>query len=244
VGLAASRAHEAIVLRSGLVLLGGASSRMGRMKALLDFGGEPLLMRVARRLAPLVDELLLVASPPDQLSDATRAALDGVVTCLESEHLGPRGPAGADRSARPPLPVRLVHDRLAFHGPVSGLATGLDAARGELAVAVACDAPFLVPELIDHLFLVATESAADVVVPACAGLLEPLCAVYRTHTMSAELAAQLERGDLKPSARFHAVRTRTLDEAEWRTFDPDGLSFVNLNQPADYDAALRRVGVP
>jgi len=222
------------------VLLGGASSRMGRMKALLDFAGEPLLVRVARRLARVVDELILVASPPETLSADTLATLAGVVTVLESEQASR---AGGGASARPGLLVRLVHDRLAFHGPVSGLATGLCAARGELAVAVACDAPFLVPELIEHLFLLGTETGADVVVPERAGLLEPLCAVYRTETMSSELAAQLERGDLKPSARFDAVHTRTVDALEWRTFDPDGLSFVNLNRPADYDGALRRVGL-
>jgi molybdopterin-guanine dinucleotide biosynthesis protein A len=41
---------------------GGKSSRMGSNKALLPFQGEPLIMRVYHRLAPLVDEVLVTVN--------------------------------------------------------------------------------------------------------------------------------------------------------------------------------------
>jgi molybdopterin-guanine dinucleotide biosynthesis protein A len=223
------------------VLLGGRSSRMGRAKALLELEGEPLVERVARRVQPLVDELLLVASPAEDLGDVARAMLATLVTRLTAR-------AGAARKhlrPAPPLPeppVRLVHDRQAFRGPVAGLATGLGAARAELAVTVACDAPFLEPVLLEHLLGLAVSAGLDVVVPRHAGRLEPLCAVYRVATMAATFAAQLEEDDLKPTARFGEVRTRIVEEGEWRPFDPEGSSFVNLNHPADYRAALARLG--
>jgi molybdopterin-guanine dinucleotide biosynthesis protein A len=44
----------------GVILAGGRSRRMGENKAAMLFGGEPLLTRVARRLAPAVDELLVI----------------------------------------------------------------------------------------------------------------------------------------------------------------------------------------
>ncbi len=47
----------------GLVLAGGASRRMGgHDKALCRLGGEPLVSRVARRLAPQVDRLMISGS--------------------------------------------------------------------------------------------------------------------------------------------------------------------------------------
>ena len=44
----------------GVILAGGRSRRMGENKAEMIFEGEPLLARVARRLAPAVDDLLVI----------------------------------------------------------------------------------------------------------------------------------------------------------------------------------------
>ncbi len=75
---------------SGAVLLGGASSRMGRDKALLEWEGEALVVRQARLLASLFDEVLLVggeppaAAPGRRVQDVpgARSALRGIVGAL------------------------------------------------------------------------------------------------------------------------------------------------------------------
>ena len=67
-------------------------------------------------------------------------------------------------------------------------------------------------------------------------------AVYRTSVLPF-LKEQLERGELRPIYLFDKVRTRKIDEEEIRRFDPDGLSFFNMNTPEDYErgfAALER----
>lgn len=46
----------------GFILVGGASRRMGRDKALLDFGGQPLLERIARELSAVASEVSLVGA--------------------------------------------------------------------------------------------------------------------------------------------------------------------------------------
>lgn len=77
---------------SGAVLLGGASSRMGRDKAAIELGGVALATRLARLLAALCDEVLLVggAAPPDAPGraiadpDGPRCALRGLVAALEA----------------------------------------------------------------------------------------------------------------------------------------------------------------
>src|SRR3954452_13941182 len=47
----------------GVVLCGGQSSRMGRPKAWLPFGGELMLPRVVRLLGEAVAPLVVVAAP-------------------------------------------------------------------------------------------------------------------------------------------------------------------------------------
>jgi molybdopterin-guanine dinucleotide biosynthesis protein A len=49
---------------SGLVLVGGSSSRMGRNKALLPVGGVPLIERVVAALRPLATDILLMTNEP------------------------------------------------------------------------------------------------------------------------------------------------------------------------------------
>jgi molybdopterin converting factor small subunit len=62
--------------------------------------------------------------------------------------------------------------------------------------------------------------------------------VYRRSVLPL-LEDQLARGLLRPIYLFDHVRTCTVDEDEIRRFDPDGLSFLNMNTPDDYEEALR-----
>jgi molybdopterin-guanine dinucleotide biosynthesis protein A len=68
---------------SAIVLCGGRSERMGRDKASLDFGGEPLLARVVRRVREVADDVVLVAREGQELPAGFEAARD------PAEGLGP-----------------------------------------------------------------------------------------------------------------------------------------------------------
>jgi len=46
----------------GFILVGGASRRMGRDKALLDFGGQPMVERIARELSAIAPVVSLVGA--------------------------------------------------------------------------------------------------------------------------------------------------------------------------------------
>jgi molybdopterin-guanine dinucleotide biosynthesis protein A len=52
---------------AGLVLAGGRSSRMGREKALVSFEGQPMVLRVAERMALAADPVLLATGRPGRL---------------------------------------------------------------------------------------------------------------------------------------------------------------------------------
>jgi molybdopterin-guanine dinucleotide biosynthesis protein A len=83
------------------VLAGGSSSRMGADKALLEWNGQPLLLRAARLLDPLVAGVTVIGDP------ARYAALGLAVVPDDVSNLGPLGGiATALRISR--LPWNLV----------------------------------------------------------------------------------------------------------------------------------------
>ena len=137
----------------------------------------------------------------------------------------------------PDLPAILVRDEVAYQGPVGGIYYGLNAASGEFCFVTSCDAPFLNTALI--LRLMAQISNNDVAVPYWEDRFQPLHAVYRRSVLPL-LKEQLDRGELRPIYLFDKVRTLKIGEDEIRLFDPEGLSFLNMNTPDDYERALQR----
>ena len=132
----------------GIVLAGGRSSRMGVDKAALEFGGITLLQRSVDRLAPVVDELVLVGAPGRPLPEVT------------SE-----------------LPIHLVEDPVEGEGPLVGIAAGLQACSGDAAVVVAVDMPFVEAELV-RLLVARLNGTHRWVVPIAEGRPQPMCSVY------------------------------------------------------------------
>jgi len=187
---------------TAIILAGGKSSRMGQPKALLPFGGEPLIVHNVRALHRHFTEIVVVT---------------------------------ASNQALPSLPVTLVQDEVAYQGPVGGILYGLRAASQEVCFITSCDAPFLNLSLITYLVSLITEH--DVIVPYWEDRLQPLHAVYR-RSVAPLLQDQLQRGELRPVFLYKKVRTYEVPAADIRRFDPEGLSFRNLNSPEDYQAAL------
>jgi molybdopterin-guanine dinucleotide biosynthesis protein A len=203
---------------AGVVLAGGRSSRMGRAKADLDWHGSTLLHRTTALLARTVGGPVLVVAAPDQ--DL------------------PELPAG----------VEVVADPIEGLGPMRGLATGLAALDGRAPVAFVCstDLPFLHPALIRRVLRgFAADPEVDVVLPVARGYRQPLAAGYRT-ALAGLIEKLLGEGDLRPGMLFRHCRVTQLDDAallaepDLARLDPGLDSLVNVNEPADYAAALAR----
>src|ERR687897_422144 len=71
---------------TAIILAGGRSSRMGTPKALLPFDGEPLVVHLVRRLAPMFGEVIVVAAP-DQI-------LPNVPATVVRDEVAYQGPVG------------------------------------------------------------------------------------------------------------------------------------------------------
>ena len=149
--------------------------------------------------------------------------------------------------ANQPDPYRFLHlpiipDIQPGYGPLMGLYSGLQAARGELALLVAVDMPFLAPEFLRFLLAQAQEHDADVVIPEAEGRLHPLCAVYRRATCLPAAEASIARGQRRLIAFHPQVRVRRIPESTLRTFSPDLRVLMNVNTPEELEQARAWVG--
>jgi len=134
-----------------------------------------------------------------------------------------------------------VADIFADGGALGGLHSGLSASSGEKIFAVACDMPFVNPELVK--FLTINAESFDVVVPRIAGseinsndlttlMLEPLHAIYSKRCIP-HIEQLLEKKNLRIYDFYNKVRANFILPEEIRKIDPDMLSFFNINTPDD-----------
>lgn len=134
----------------------------------------------------------------------------------------------------PDLGVRKVADVYPNKGPLGGIYSGLKAAHTHHCLVVGCDMPLLNLALLGHLMCLAP--GFDIVVPRVGGNLEPLHAVYaRTCLQSIDDALKHDR--LQVQSFFDRVKVRYVEDAELREFDPEHLSFFNINSQSDLERA-------
>ena len=128
------------------------------------------------------------------------------------------------------LNLRAVADLFPGKGALGGIYTGLFHASHSHAFVAACDMPFLNPPLIAHLLDLAP--GYDIVIPRTQDGFQPLHAVYSQKCLPF-IEALLRKEDLKIIDFFPRVKKRDLLPEELFPFDPELLSFVNINTPED-----------
>jgi len=126
--------------------------------------------------------------------------------------------------------VRFVADARSEKTPLVGIYSGLRLASTPLCFIVACDMPFIKPQIVQCLY--EHTANTDVVVPLIGSYYEPLCAFYRSSAME-EIAHALDRGERKVTAIYSRLHVRTIDESMLRTLDRELVSFINLNTPRE-----------
>ena len=135
-----------------------------------------------------------------------------------------------------PLEAKVLVDLYPGKGPLAGIYTGLLASSYLYSVVVACDMPFLNTKLLRYMIELSPDF--DAVVPRLSeGKVEPLHAVY-SKNCSDKIKTQLEHDQLQVSHFLDKVRVRYVEQAECRRFDPQLLSFFNINSQSDLDRAI------
>ena len=190
---------------------------MGRPKALLEWHGSTLLQRVVGIVGRVVDGPVVVVRAP-----------------------------GQELPLLPPQVV-LTSDAREGRGPLQGLSAGLSAVgdAAQWAYVSSTDVPLLHPAFVGAVLRAAEREDVDVALPVAHGFRHPLAAAYRAALLP-EVERLIAEDRMKPAFLFERARVRELDEAELlrdrelARADPDLLSLLNLNDPAEYERARAR----
>ena len=201
---------------TGVILAGGKSRRMGENKALMQLGDNSLIGHVICRMRLVTDELLLITNSPAEYS-----------------HLG--------------IPIHT--DIVPNTGALGGVYTGLTLASRDAVLCVACDSPFLESKLLTYLASVLGEY--DAVMPythkgvgvrdlsnsdTARITLQTLCAVYSKRCLPI-IELMLQDAELRVHALYERAHIKRIPPEIWQRYDPDGMSFFNINTPEDFDRA-------
>lgn len=197
---------------TGAVLAGGTSSRFGREKAFAEFGSAPMISHVITVLRQVTDSILVAVAP---------GRSSYYVDILGDD-------------------IRVVEDQQPGQGPIQGLATALEASRGEYVMVSPCDSPLLRKEVCE--MVKARGMDRDGAVPRISGYLEPLHAIYRRESCLKAFVQVMEKGALRPKDAYSLLDLATVDEVELRTVDPDLVSFINVNSEETLALAVGRLG--
>jgi molybdopterin-guanine dinucleotide biosynthesis protein A len=134
--------------------------------------------------------------------------------------------------------LKIATDIYPGKGALGGLHAGLSASHSPYNIVVAGDMPFLNQALLQY--MVQLSPGFDLVVPRVGNWVEPLHAVYSKGCL-APVEQLLEQGEVRVRALFELVKVRYVEADEIERFDPEHLSFFNINTEADLKTAQRMV---
>lgn len=200
----------------GFVLAGGASSRMGRDKAQLDFGGTTLVERAAESLRHIAVEPINIVGGlsannfSDELASKFRFLPDLVIE--------------AEQNRR---------------GAIVGLQTVFKSSRTAWAVVLACDLPFISAQFFERLANFCTADFDAIVSIQPDGRWQPLAGLYRSGACLPQIEMMLSENIWSVKELLQRVRTRQVEFREISDLPNSDLLFLNVNTPADYETALK-----
>jgi len=134
------------------------------------------------------------------------------------------------------LGLPMVGDVFPDGGSLGGIYSGLRGASGDAAFTVACDMPFVSPEVARLVVMRAREAEADIVIPRTGDQLETLHACYAKACLP-HMEERLRSQRLKIVGFFDAVRVLEIPEAEVRRLAEPTVVFMNVNTPEELERA-------
>jgi len=185
---------------TGVILAGGEGKRLGRDKTEIVLAREESVIEtIISKLSASFEELLMVTSEKKKAHYTQRFS-----------H----------------LKLKIHTDIFDARGAIAGVHSGLCHASHHYSFFVGCDMPFLNLSLIDYFKQIADGN--DVVVAQCASGYEPLHAIYAKSCIP-YLTKLIQNNNLRIYDFYPDVRSRIVREDEVKRYDPDKLSFFNIN---------------
>jgi molybdopterin-guanine dinucleotide biosynthesis protein A len=134
---------------TGAILAGGENKRMGRkVKALLPFQDEPLILRQIQEMQKICDEVIVVTNDPSVFLPVL------------------------------PKDIRMITDYIPGKGPLSGMHSAFSLASHDTVWVVACDMPMISAKTAERMVAKREELGCDAVIPVLDKQLHPLHGIY------------------------------------------------------------------
>ncbi len=210
-------------MRTAIILCGGRSRRMGQDKGLIILDDKPLIIRIIETLDELVDEIILVLRDENQLK-----TYKNLIDNLKNQ-------ANTGKSK-----IQLIIDVEKDKGPLVGLLSGLLQVKGNGAIVLPCDSPFITYSFVNKIFIKVqekNENKFNAVVPKWPdGSLEPLHAYYYKSCIPL-IQNRLEVGFTDVKSIFKIMNVNYVDV---ELLDSEKTSFKNLNYPEDVNPNLKK----
>lgn len=139
------------------------------------------------------------------------------------------------------LTLRMYEDVVPDKGSLGGIYTAIYYSSQPYTLVLACDMPFVNPDLLCYLAVLRNGDWFDVIVPRVNDYPQGLHAIYNKECLD-PIAARLEHDELKVIGFYDEMRVRYIDSAEYEIFDEHGLTFYNVNTPEELQEARRIAG--
>ena len=131
--------------------------------------------------------------------------------------------------------ISISIDKYPDTGSLGGIFTGIHASTTDWTFVVACDMPFLNIKLIRY--IMSLKEGYDAVVPVIDGSPEPIHSIYSKDCLE-HIEEKITNNELKITGFFDKISVRYVNESAINEFDPDHLSFLNVNNEEDLEKAI------
>ncbi len=195
------------------ILIGGRSSRLGTDKAFVELGGETLAERSIANIRSglsTAERITMVAG------NSTQFATEAITT-----------------------DIPFIFDLHEGRGPLGGIHAGLCYAKTAWIFVLACDYPFVSPELIQLLARKITDEFGAIVPEQHDGRLQPLCAFFQVAAAQPVVEEILRRSRMpRPMHEIVAqLNPRIVEFTEYSHLTVSETFFLNVNTGEDLERA-------
>ena len=189
-------------MRTGIILSGGKSTRLGADKGLISLEGMSLINWVIEKLDSVVDEIMVVVGKPDVMPSYSMIV---------------------------PTNVRVICDVYPEDSPMIGLISGLQEANGEYAAVCASDMPFIEPDVLEMLFC-SSSGANGTLLLKPNGWVEPFPSIYKVSTCLKYAKSLKRSGELRIRKVLETMPdTVKVPIDKLRSVDPELRSFIDID---------------
>ena len=200
---------------TGKILAGGKSTRMGKDKSFLKFGNQTVIEHICDLMKSIFQNVIIITNEPEKYQS---------------------------------LGLKCYEDIIKGIGPLGGIHSGLIHSQSELNFIISCDIPFITKDVID--FIISQKEDKEVVVTRADGYIQQLCGIYRKKLLPQiekliESSSEEETRNNEQKKRkcgvlslIESIDAKIIDiEKEYTDYKPG--TFYNMNNPEDYENALR-----